>query len=394
MTRPVLGFAAAIALAASLDAADWPQWRGPDRANKIADFAAPESWPKQLTKKWAVKVGDGVASPVLVGDIVYAFARIDGDEVLQAFDAASGKPLWSEKNPAAEIKGAAGGFKGPRGTPAVAEGKVCTYGVDGDVSCHDAKTGKLAWRKKTTGTPGFKTSYSPLVADGKCIIHSGGGGKGGGKGGGGKGDVTAFKLTDGSEAWKWAGDAPAYASPVLAVVKGTKIVIAPTERGIVGLGLADGKVLFNSSFIAARYGNTVTPIADGDTLYFSGQGTGTVAVKIEPDGAKFKLKELWKSDQGPHMYNSPTLKDGRIYGLSGSGRGSSKLYCLDAKTGDVLWTDATSRGECGSVLDAGSVLLALSSDSNLLAFKPSDKSYEELAKIKVSDSPTWAVEST
>ena len=43
-----------------------------------------------------------------------------------------------------------------------------------------------------------------------------------------------------------------------------------------------------------------------------------------------------------------------------------------------------------ALLDGGSVLLALSSDSNLLAFKPSDKEYTELAKIKVADSPTWA----
>jgi len=391
MARSLLGFAFALGLAASLDAADWPQWRGPDRANKVADFAAPATWPKQLAQKWKVKVGDGVASPVLVGDKVYVHGRQGGDEVASCFDVETGKLVWSEKFPAAEPRIPGGGFTGPRATPAVAEGKLCTFGVHGVVSCHDAKTGKLEWRKETKGTPGFKTSYSPLLADGKCILHTGGGG-GGGKGkGGGSGEVVAFSIKDGSEAWSWKGDAPAYESPVLATVKGTKIVVTPTERGIVGLGLADGKLLFQSSFTAGRYGNTVTPIADGDTLYFSGATTGMQAVRIEPDGEKFKLKELWKSDQAPHMYNSPTLKEGRIYGLTGSGRGSSKLYCLDAKTGDVLWVDTATRGECGAVLDAGSVLLALSSDTNLLAFKPSEKGYEEIAKIKVADSPTWAV---
>ena len=38
----------------------------------------------------------------------------------------------------------------------------------------------------------------------------------------------------------------------------------------------------------------------------------------------------------------------------------------------------------------GSVLLALTSDSNLLVFKPSNKEYMEVAKIKVAESPTWA----
>jgi hypothetical protein len=63
---------------------------------------------------------------------------------------------------------------------------------------------------------------------------------------------------------------------------------------------------------------------------------------------------------------------------------------MDAKTGDVLWTDNTPRGQCGSVFDAGSVLLALTSDSQLLAFKPSKKGYEEVAKYKVASSETWA----
>jgi len=397
MTRLTLGFACSLALALSLPAADWPQWRGPDRSNKVADFDAPQTWPKELSQKWKVKVGEGVASPVLVGNTLYVFARQGGDEVIMSIDAETGKIGWSEKNPAGDLGGMASGFKGPRATPAVADGKVCTFGLDGVVSCHEIKTGKLAWRKETKGTPGFKTSYSPLIADGKCVIHAGGspkGGfnKGGGKGDGGKGEIIAFNLKDGTEGWKTPVEAPGYSSSVLMTVKGTKVLVSLTESSAVGVALADGKKLFQSSFKGhPRYGNTVTPIADGDTLILSSQGSGTIAFKVEPDGDAFKLKELWKSDQAPHMYNSPTLIDARIYGLSGSGRGASNLYCLDAKTGDVLWVDKTARGECGSVLDAGNVLLALSSDSNLLAFKPSAKGYEEIARIKVADSPTWAV---
>ncbi len=67
---------------------------------------------------------------------------------------------------------------------------------------------------------------------------------------------------------------------------------------------------------------------------------------------------------------------------------------MKAETGEVLWTDKTERGECGAVLDAGSVLLGLTSDSELVAFKPSNKEYAELAKYKVADKGgndgTWA----
>ena len=87
------------------------------------------------------------------------------------------------------------------------------------------------------------------------------------------------------------------------------------------------------------------------------------------------------------MYNTPVLKDGLIYGISGS----RNFYCLDEKTGATLWTDDRQRGDCGAILDAGPVLLALSADMNLVVFKPSKSGYEELAKYKVADTPTWTV---
>ena len=55
-------------------AQDWPQWRGSNR-DAATQFKAPKTWPKELTKKWKVTVGDGVATPALVGDKLYVFSR-------------------------------------------------------------------------------------------------------------------------------------------------------------------------------------------------------------------------------------------------------------------------------------------------------------------------------
>src|SRR5262245_51315410 len=62
-------------------AQDWPQWRGPNRDAKAIGFKAPKVWPKELTQKWKVAVGDGVATPALVGEHLYVFSRQDGQEV-------------------------------------------------------------------------------------------------------------------------------------------------------------------------------------------------------------------------------------------------------------------------------------------------------------------------
>jgi outer membrane protein assembly factor BamB len=374
---------------------DWPQWRGPGRDNKVKDFAVPTTWPKALAKKWQTPVGVGDASPVLAGGKVYAFGRVGDDEVTTCLDADTGKVVWQDKYAAVAVTGAPGSHPGPRATPTVAEGKVCMLGVGGVISCLDAATGKVAWRHDTKSWPTFFTSSSPIIVDGMCIAQLGTGmGKGGGKGGkGGKGGAAptgapveggAYDLATGALKWKWPAAGPAYASPVLMTVGGVKQIVSLTERSVVGIGL-DGKLLWETPF-QAKY-NSVTPIIDGETVIYAGQGSGTFAIRIEKTGDTFAAKPLWKVSTSPHQYNTPTLKDGRLYGLNAS----RNFYCMDAKTGEVIWTDLVQRGECGAVLDAGPVMLALTSDTNLVAFKPGTKEYEEIVRIKVADSPTWAV---
>src|SRR5713101_3008295 len=78
-------------------AQDWPQWRGPNRDGKATGFNAPKTWPKELTQKWNVTVGEGVATPALVGGKLYVFSRQNGNEIIRCLDAATGKELWQDK---------------------------------------------------------------------------------------------------------------------------------------------------------------------------------------------------------------------------------------------------------------------------------------------------------
>jgi outer membrane protein assembly factor BamB len=379
----IAGGAAVVALTAGLSipgaarpagAEDWPQWRGPNRDNRVSGFTAPSTWPRELTQKWKVTVGLGDASPALVGDRVYVFTRQGGEEVTSCLDAASGKVVWQDKYAAQEVTGPAasvgGGHPGPRSSPAVAEGKVCTLGVGGVLSCLDSATGKVVWRKDSKSWPDFFAASSPIIVDGKCIAYLGGRGSG---------TIGAYDLASGEERWKWNGDGPAYGSPVLMTVAGTKQLVTLTEKSLVGIGMADGKLLWQMPFSAGRY-NTSTPIVDGQTVICAGR-----ALKIEKQGDSFAARELWKSE-APNQFNTPVLKDGLLFGLTGR----RNFFCMNARTGDVLWTDTAQRGDCGEVLDAGSVLLALTSDSEMVAFKPGNKEYAELAKYKVADTPTWA----
>ena len=69
---------------------DYPQWRGARRDGAAAAFVEPATWPTRLTRQWQAETGLGYATPILVGDRVYTFGRLDTDEVLMALDATSG----------------------------------------------------------------------------------------------------------------------------------------------------------------------------------------------------------------------------------------------------------------------------------------------------------------
>ena len=367
--------------AARAFAQDWPQWRGPDRDGKVTGFTAPTTWPTALTQKWKVTVGDGDSTPALVGDKLYVFSRQGGDEVTTCLDAATGNQVWQDKYAAAAVTGPSARHPGPRSSPAVADGKVVTLGASGVFSCLDAASGKLVWRKDPFPgvVPKFFTGMSPVIVDGMAIGHLGGPSGGA---------IMAYDLTSGDVKWKWEGEGPGYASPTVAAIAGVKQLVSMTEKSIVGLALADGKLLWQVPFPASGMAyNAATPIVDGDVVIYEGQNRGAKAVKIAKQGDAFAATEIWSNPDGGVQFNTPVLKDGLLYGLSDKG----VFFCLDAKTGKTDWVDTTKRGgNFGAILDAGSVIIALPSTGELTVFTPGDKAYTEVAKIKVADTPTYA----
>jgi len=360
---------------------DWPQWRGPERDAKAAGFKVPQTWPKTLTQKWKVPVGNGVASPALVGDKLYVFGRRDKDEVACCLDANTGKEIWADKYPAQAATGPASRFPGPRSSPTVADGKVITLGVRGTLSCYDAATGKVLWRKTDSAStlPRFFTSCSPIVVDGLCIVQLGGESKG---------DIVAYDLTSGDQKWYWAGVGTAYSSPDLLTMDGVKMIVALTAKNLVGVGASDGKLLWQTPFAVKGQGyNAATPVVAQQTVYISGSFRGIKAYKIEKEADKYTAKELWSSPEHSVQFVTPVLDNGLLFGISSR----NFLFCANAANGKVTWTERV-RGDrgYGSVVDLGSVLRALTTSGQLTVFEPNAKQFKQIASYKVAEDGTYA----
>ena len=369
-----------LAMTTNVFAQDWPQWMGTNRDGKVTGFLAPKTWPAQLTTQWKVTVGLGDASPVLAGGKLYSFARLDSNEVITCMDVTTGQKVWVNNFPALAITGPASSqHPGPRSTPVVGEGKIVTLGVGGVLSCLNAATGALEWRNEgfIDDLPAFFTSLSPMIYKGNCIVHLGGKEKG---------EIIAFDLKTGKQKWSSASDGPSYASLAMMTANGKKQIVDLTSKNLVGIDPENGKLLWSFPIPCEnRFYNSATPVIDGQTVIITGQGQGTKAIKIQKQGDAFVATELWKNAELGTKWNTPVLKDGFLYGLS-DGR---KLFCMNAATGKTAWIDAKLHNDFGTIVDAGSVIIALPQTSNLVVFKPDEKAYTEVATIKVADTPTY-----
>jgi outer membrane protein assembly factor BamB len=404
-------------------AADWPQWRGPNRDAKVTDFKAPATWPKELTKKWSVNVGNGVATPALVGDKLYTFTRegIDpqnpepGEEVIRCLNAITGSEIWKKAYKAPFRPSADRAFPGPRSSPAVANGKVVTLGASGTLSCWDAATGEQKWQKEDfRGYPRFHVSCSPIIIDGLVVAALGGPSEGA---------VVAYDLATGNQKWTWKGPAPSYSSPMLMTVGGTKLIIAQVSDGIVALDAADGKKVWETLFEGQGGNpyNASSPVVVGDELIFAPSAQGIKAVKLEKQGDKITSKETFSKPDTVLEYNTPIIKGNLLFGISGT----YEFFCFDVPSGKKLWTAPAPRPSggamagggggkgggkggggggkggppgkgggrgmggrpegYGSIVDAGSVLFSLTPAGQLIVMQPSDKEFKEIAKYTVGE---------
>lgn len=368
------------------NAQDWTQWRGPNRDGRITAFSPPSAWPKSLTRKWKIEVGGGYSSPVVSGSNIYLHTRRNEDEIVSSIDLNTGKIIWSKNYNAAfnNNQYAVKMGKGPNSTPVIYSGKLYTLGVTAILSCFDAKTGALKWRKDfSKGIDTSKlfcgTAMSPVIDNGILVVHVGDDRKGW---------VIGFDAETGSERWRWEGDGPGYASPVIAEFEGTRQFITLTDKSVISVEVSSGKLLWRFPFPDEWNENIITPVRYGNTLIVSGVRQGTRSISITRAGDQWQIKEVWHNPKVAMYMSSPVLDGDYLYGLSNLRKG--QFFCLDARTGEVLWTTEGREGANASLLDAKNVLFMLTSDAELIIASKSAKGFEQRARYTVADTPTWA----
>jgi outer membrane protein assembly factor BamB len=373
-------------LAAPL-AAQWPQWRGPERNGTVAAANTP-AWPSAFKRAWRVDVGEGYSSPVVSGGRVFVHSRKDPNEVVTAIDLATGKVVWQSKYPSAFNKNqyATQMAKGPHATPLIVGDTIVTVGGSAVVSAWNAQTGALAWRKDYSSSVDLSklftgTAASPLNEGGLVIVQVGSDTHGG--------RVIGLDPKTGVERWVWKGKGPGYASPMAFTAGGVRQIATLTEGSVEGIDPKTGASLWSAPFPDEWHENIVTPVWTGTHVIVSGTRAGTRAFALRFAGGRWQATEAWKNADVAMYMSNPVLGDGVLYGFSVRKRG--QLVALDAGTGALKWATEGRTAEQASILLTPSNVLVLTTTGELIVAKRSAAKYEEERRYTVADSATWAI---
>ena len=131
-------------------AADWPQWRGPQRDGNSKDTGLLKQWPADGPKLlWQVNdIGDGYSTPIVVGNRIYLMSNNGMEnEFVAAHSTKDGKVIWTTRVGNVGNPNQNPPYPKARSTPTLDGNFLYALSSDGDIACLETKTGKIRWSK-------------------------------------------------------------------------------------------------------------------------------------------------------------------------------------------------------------------------------------------------------
>lgn len=346
--------------------ADWPQWLGGNRDGKSTESGLFGRWgeegPELVFESQGL--GSGYAAVSVVGNQIYTTGNVGDAQAVTAMDGESGKILWQTKI----TEGAPQhGYTGSRSTPTVDGDRLYVVASSGAALCLNRNDGEVIWRREFGDwdgkmMSGWGFSESPLVVADRLICTPGGS----------KGMVVALNKNTGEEVWacklppseegeRKLNEGAGYSSPVLSHGAGVAQIVQLVGRGVIGVRLDDGALLWKYDRVANTTANIPTPVVDGDFVFTStAYGTGSALLKLQSDGnGGVKADEVYwlGADEFQNKHGGMILVDGYLY--SGTGNGQGLPICVEMATGKIAWGPerGEGRGEASLVYADGHVII-------------------------------------
>jgi outer membrane protein assembly factor BamB len=370
---------AAAATSETFANAEWPGFRGADRAGHWRGPQIATNWssrpPRQL---WKIAVGPAWSSFAVAGRMLFTQEQRGPMETVVCYDAETGREVW-KREIETRFDDPLGG-PGPRATPTIADGKLFVTGATGMFMRLDPATGAIIWQqdlKSVAGrsAPMWGFSASPLVTGGIAIVYAGGAGDKG---------LLAFDVASGTLRWGAAAGSDSYSSPQLNTIAGEELVLLVSNEGLVCVDPASGKERLNYAWKFNGY-RALQPTVVGDTILLtSPMAPGTRAIQIKKKDGQLAAEELWTSRQLKPDFTDFVAHQGYLYGIDGG-----FFTCVDLKSGERKWKGGRYGKGQAVLLENSGVLLISAEDGRIVLVRADPGEHSEAGSFKGLEGKTW-----
>ena len=370
--------AAASTPAATKQEIRWPGFRGTARNSVVRGVRIATDWSTSPPVAiWRRPIGPGWSSFAIAGDCLFTQEQRGDHEIVSCYSATTGKPVWMHKDTARFYE--SNGGAGPRGTPAVSDGRVYALGATGILNALDASNGAVVWKRDTVGDagmklPGWGITSSPLVVGDLVIVAV-------------SGAIAAYDRASGDRRWFVKSTGGSYSSPHLYTAAGVQQILLNAGSGLTSVAAADGTVLWKFEWAGTPI---VQPsvLSDGDILLTSSDamgGLGARRLAIGRGAEGWKVEERWLSNGLKPYHNDYVIHNGHAYGFDGN-----ILACVDLADGTRKWKGGRYGNGQVLLLADQDLLLVTSEEGELALVKATPDQFTEVAaRIPAIEGKTW-----
>lgn len=363
----VLAFVLSLA-ALSLNAENWPQFRGPRGDGHSSARNLPLIWSETNNVKWKTAIhGKAWSSPVIWNDLIWlTTAPEDGTQLYAlCIDRVTGKirhdlKLFEVPNP--QFCHKFNSYASP--TPVIEDQRVyITFGSPG-TACLDSGSGQVVWQRRDIECNHFRGAGSSPILYGNLLIMNFDGSD--------HQFVIALDKETGKTAWRTErsidfkdlgpdgkpqaeGDfRKAFSTPHVATIGGEPMLISIGAKAVYGYKPNSGEDIWRVEERTSHSASSRPVVAkDGTIFALTGWSSGQVLAlrpgkKGEvldvnapvpeaagsPDGSR-QLAMLWKAKRNVPKKPSLLLVDDLLFMIDDGGIAS----CVEAKTGTEVWRE-------------------------------------------------------
>ena len=364
----------------SLQAENWPGWRGLNGDGTSSETNLPTQWDSITNVMWKIPVpGIGHASPIIWEDRLFLISAIPEtqERILLCYSCKDGTLLWKTTVLKAPLEIIHNDNSYASGTPATDGRYIYVSFLEGEnivVAAHDF-TGKQIWiQRPGTFTGPHGHSCSPVLYQNKVIIN-----------GASKANafLAALSKNDGQILWKvpHSNSANSYSAPLIREMGGRMQLVYCGNQQVSSFNPEDGSRYWFVNGPSQEFCASPVYSEKAGLVFISSSWPERHLLAIRPDGKDDVTNShvAWQSAQGAYYVPSPILSGDYLFTTMTNGN----VHCMEATSGNILWKINMGKQYPSPVL-AGGLVYMPNDDGVVTIFKPG-KTYEEVAKTSIGE---------